>query len=364
MAKASLYDEALAKTFGLTYAKSNGVTVLKPAKGSKGPAANPFLKGDIKMSLRVLDEQDAVHRYEWFNLPPGLDSELVERMLYYRGQLVFFYMDSGNQFFMLPYGQIGVPDVYGRYLKVTPMVFGGTNQKDPETGKEKAFMTGFERQVCWQVPDDPKKILKLIDEGSVIVRDYTPQLSGQCVPRADMMDGVLDMMAECFPMARTALIANCGVKGMRVQSEDAKGEVQAAAQSVYNAAMSGNPWIPVLGMQDFQELGEKGSLAVQDYLLDLQSLDNFRLSLHGLSSGGLFQKKTQLLEGENEMNATRAKAALLDGLSQRQRACDLINEIWGIGVSVEISEAALAMNGQEMPLDSKGGTQDGQQDLQ
>lgn len=363
---AALYDEALANAAGLTYAKSDGKTVLKPLGGSKKSVANPTLKASIKQSLRILDEQDAVHRYQWYNLPPGLDSELVERMLYYRGQLCLFYMDSGSQFFVLPYAQVSSPDVYGRYQRIAPMMFSGPAV--PAQGKKldesKMFMPGFTREAVYAVPDDSKYVLRLIDEGAAIVKDYTPQLSGWCTPRADLMDGVLDMMAECFPMARTALLSNSGVKGMRVPSADARGEVQNAAQSVYDAAINGTPWIPILGTTDFQELGDRGASMVQDYLLDLQSLDNFRLSLHGLSSGGLFQKKTQMLEGENDMNATRAKAALLDGLAQRQRFCALVNEIWGIGVSCEISEAALAMNGQEMPVTAevKGGGDE--QDIQ
>lgn len=363
---AALYDEALANAAGLTYAKSDGKTVLKPlsAKGRKG-VANPGLKSSIKINLRILDEQDAIHRYEWYNLPPGLDSELVERMLYYRGQLALFYMDSGSQFFLLPYGQVSIPDVYGRYQRITPLQFAGSAIPEQGEVKEKGvFMPGFTRRAVYAVPDDPREILRLMNEAAVILKDYTPQLSGECLPRAGLVDGVLDMMAECFPMARTALLANSGVKGMRVPSADAKGEVAAAAQSVYDAAIDGNPWIPILGTTEFQELGERSALSVQDYLLDLQSLDNFRLSLHGLSSGGLFQKKTQMLEGENDMNATRAKAALLDGLNQRRRFCELVNEIWGIGVSCEISEAALAMNGQSMPIETRGGQGDAEQDVQ
>lgn len=363
---AVLVDEQLANAMGFRLAKdSSGKMVLKPYR-SKTTICQCDFKAEIKKNLRILDEQNAIHRYEWYGLPPGLDSELVERMLYYRGQLQFFYMESAGMMFMLPYAEIGVPDVYGRYLRGGPLVFGGTNLKAPG-GKDKAFITGFTREIVYSVPDDPKEILRLIDEGSVIVKDYTPQLPEKIIPRYTLMDGILDMMAECFPLARTSLISNSGVKGMRVPTPDAKDEVVSAANAVYESAMMGSPYVPMMGTTEFQELDGGAPLRVEDYLLDLQSLDNFRLSLHGLSSGGLFQKKSHMLEGEQEMNESRAKSALLDGLNQRQRFCDMVNAIWGIGLSVEISEAALAPQQQEMPLqDQKEGGQDdgGQQDLQ
>lgn len=358
--KAVLVDEALANALGFKLAKdSHGVTVMKPLYKKGSSICQCDFKAEIKKNLRILDEQDAIHRYQWYGLPPGLDSELVERMIYYRGELMFFYMDSAESMFMLPYAGIESPNVYGRYLAGTPLIFGGSQTKTPD-GKPKQFIPGMRREIVYSVPEDPKAILRLIDEGAVIVKDYTPQLPERIIPRADLMDGVLDMMAECFPLARTALISNCGVMGMRVPTPDAKDEVMQAADSVYKSALMGSPYVPMMGTTEFQELSGTSALRVEDYLLVLQSLDNFRLSLHGLSSGGLFQKKSHMLEGEQEMNESRAKAALEDGLNQRQRFCDMVNAIWGIGISVEISESALGDNGQQMPLPQmEGGESDG-----
>ena len=58
------------------------------------------IKEDIKKYLRLIDEQDAVNRYTWFNLPCDLTSQELERLLYYKGQLCFFYfkeLDKLNQ---------------------------------------------------------------------------------------------------------------------------------------------------------------------------------------------------------------------------------------------------------------------------
>ena len=44
-------------------------------------------KAAIKAAFRIIDEQDFVQRYKWFNIPMDLSSEEIERMLYYKGSL-------------------------------------------------------------------------------------------------------------------------------------------------------------------------------------------------------------------------------------------------------------------------------------
>ena len=363
MSEPTLPETVMAAQAGFRTVKTPNGWVYKPY--SKRCMCD--FKGEIKKNLRVLDEQNAIHRYVWYDLPPGLDGELIERMLYLRGQLAFFYLEPLNRFYCLPYALAGDIDVYGRYLKITPLIFAGSKNGGQSKDKSKPFINGFKKTPYYEIPDqtDPKAILKAISDGAVIVRDYTQQIGESIIPRSVMMDGVLEMMAECLPMARTALIASSGVKGMRVGSDDEKEEVKDANDSIMEASLTGQINIPIKGMQEFQELGAGSTLKVEDFLVDMQALDNFRLSLHGLDSGGLFQKKSHMLESEQAMNETRSRSALQDGLLIRQRACDIINGIWGLGVSCEISETAMGLDrsGDGVPDDSQdqSGAKDGQQ---
>ena len=45
------------------------------------------LKQAIKAQLKLIDEQDAVNRFHWYNLPLDISSQELERLLYYRGNL-------------------------------------------------------------------------------------------------------------------------------------------------------------------------------------------------------------------------------------------------------------------------------------
>ena len=277
------------------------------------------LKNDIRRVLRVLDEQNAINRYTWFNLPNGLDGQLIERILYYKGQGMFFYMETDNTFYFLPYALDGSIDVYGRFKAVTPLPFNGTAQD-----KKDAWITGLTKIPVYEVKEVD---LDTFLDGCVLLSDYSKQISQTNIARQILQEPILDAMAEAFPLARTSLIANSGIKGMRVNDEDQQATVKSASRSITRAALNGDIWIPIVGNIEFQELTDGSALKSEEFLLYMQALDNFRLSLYGLDNGGLFQKKSHMLEAEQEMNAGNVGLVYQDGLALRQKFCNLVNSI-------------------------------------
>ena len=79
---AAIYDKVLADTLKMTIKskKVNDNTVLKYASSAS--------KKEFAQIIRILDEQDAVNRYRWYNLPDGITSQALERMLYY--SIIYF----------------------------------------------------------------------------------------------------------------------------------------------------------------------------------------------------------------------------------------------------------------------------------
>lgn len=300
---------------------------------------NCELKSNIKKALRILDEQNAVNRYVWYNLPNGLDGQLLERIMYYKGQGMFFYMETDDSFYFLPYALDGTIDVYGRFKGVTPLPFNGTAQD-----KKEAWITGLTKKPVYDIIVDKIENQNLFEEGCVLLSDYTKQISQTNIPRQIIQEPILDAMAEAFPFARTSLIANSGVKGMRVNDEDQKATVKLASKSVTKAALSGDPWIPVVGNIEWQELTDGTALKSEEFLLYMQALDNFRLSLYGLDNGGLFQKKSHMLEAEQQMNQGNVGLVYQDGLTIRQKFCDIVNSIWGLGIWCEASETVVGLD--------------------
>lgn len=304
-----------------------------PYKMTNGTKAN--LKPDIRKMLRIVDEQDAINRYVWHNLPKGLNSHLMERILYYKGQAAFFYMPANETFYFLPYALNGSIDVYGRFTSITPLPFNGTtsNEKEP-----KAWIDGLSRTPKYEIILPQDLTLEDFEESCVLLHDYSQQISQTNIPRQLLNDPILDVMSDCIPFMRTALVNSTGVSGIRVNGQEGASNVLAASRAIDCAALTGEKYIPIVDAIDMQDLTGSSVARSEEFLLSMQALDNFRLSTYGLDNGGLFQKKSHMLEAEQRMNSSNIGLIMQDGLTNRQEFCNIINSIWGLGIWCEVSE--------------------------
>lgn len=337
---AALYDPTMMIQAGI-----NPKTGL-PVKYDEGRSC--ALKGSIKKQLRIVDEQNAINRFTWYNLPEGLNGRLMERILYYRGQGMLFFLN--DKFYFLPYTLDGNIDVYGRFTGVTPLPFNGTSN-DGGSGKEKPWIQGLKFEPIYDIimPEDyinknPREIVDKLERSCVLLKDYTEQLAQTNIPRQTINDPILDIMSECFPYMRTALKNSTGVQGMRVGTENESANVWAANNAINKAALEGDSKVPIVGTVDFQDLTGGETAKAEEFLLAMQSLDNYRLSLYGLDNGGLFQKKSHMLEAEQEMNTGNVGLVMRDSLQNRQDFCTLCNSLWGLNMWCEVSETALGMD--------------------
>lgn len=299
-------------------------------------------KEDIKKVIRKNDEQIAVNRYTWYNLPLNLSSQELERMIYYKGQLCFFYLKDLDQFFFMPYALDGTIDFYGRYNTIhpVPMTCGTTDKGN----KAQAEYLEKVKLDCVYAPILPID-LELTDlyNSAVLLHDYSKQLSQTIIPTQQLNDPVIDMEAEVMPFLRTSLLMGTGVKGVRVPDKDSANEVYEGSAQLLDSALKAQPYTPIVGSIEFQELTDGQLVKAQDYLLAMQSMDNFRLGLHGVDNGGLFEKKAYVNQAQTGMNTSGGDVGLTlqDGLSIRQHFCNIVNSIWGpLGVNIwcDISE--------------------------
>lgn len=341
------------------------------------------LKAAIKTQLRILDEQNAVNRGVWYNLPCNITSQELERMLYYKGQLCFFYSHTLDQFFFLPFtlsSDKGTGlDVYGRYNTIKPVPFtGGSTEEEKKDGKEKTltpiemFLSQLNLDVVYAPIPEEEMSLDLIKNSAVILRDYTPQFNQQnVIARYILQDGVLDAMSDCIPFMRTALINSTGVTGMRVMDGDQAQQALESGKSLYQCALSGFPYLPIEATMELQELTGKAPAKAEEYMLAMQSLDNYRLSLYGIDNGGLFEKKAHELQSEADINGGPVGLVMQDATSIRQNFCNIVNSIYGLGIWYEPSETITKAdmngdgllydrdeNGENSGVETQGGAED------
>ena len=266
----------------------------------------------------------------------------------------------------MPYALDGTIDFYGRFNQVHPIPFaGGTTEDEKKLAKNQLdYLSTVKLQVLYDIPDEPIDFFE--GKHCVLLHDYTKQLSQTIVARQILQDPILDIEAELIPFMHTALLNATGVAGMRVGSQDEYANVEEASKALNKAALSGKKWVPVVGYQEFQDLTSGETAKAEEFLLAMQGIDNYRLSLYGLDNGGLFQKKSHMLEAEQEMNAGCVSMPLQDGLTIRQRFCDIVNFLTDAGMSCEVSEVVLGadMNGDGAVMDEndQSGTKPGDQD--
>lgn len=300
------------------------------------------LKPEIKKVLRIVDEQNAINKFIWYNLPKGLNSQLIERILYYKGQGAFFYMPTNSTFYFLPYALDGSIDVYGRYMGITPLPFHGS--ASGEKGKDKPWITGLTREPVYDIilPEDLK--YSDLETKCVLLHDYSNQISQTNISRQILNDPILDVMADCIPFLRTSLLNSTGVQGVRVDNQDGAANVMAASEAIDIAALTGEKFVPIVDAVEIQELTGGNVTKSEEFLLAMQSLDNFRLETHGLENGGLFQKKAHMLSSEQAVNGGQVELILQDGLTLRQNFANIVNSIWGLGIWCEVSESAIGLD--------------------
>lgn len=166
-----------------------GLTVPHKGKYSE-PAAtvaetNPLKEG-IRQIYRDIDKAQAIRRFEWHNLPSGLTSDLIETILYEKGQGAFFYMEELDKFYFLPYtlaAETGTGlDEYGRYKSITPIPLAGGAVD--ENGNVKPVFPGRIFKVDYDVVLPEELTYDHLTKHAVIIRDYaTEGLSQFTVPR-------------------------------------------------------------------------------------------------------------------------------------------------------------------------------------
>lgn len=328
---------------------------------------------NLKQVLHIIDRQDAVNRFTWYNLPDGITGQMLETMLYYKGQLCFFYLESTDKFYFMPYALDGNIDFYGRYTGVHPIPYsGGTTDEEKQLSKAQADTLA---QIKLKPTYDVLLPEELLEEGisaltdrCVLLKDYSHGLSQTVISRSIVNNPIIELESEILPFMRTALIRATGVKGMRVGTSDEQSNVEAANRSMLAAALSGKVNIPIVGTVDFQELNDGTVGKADEFLMTLQGVDNFRLSTYGLDNGGLFQKRQHMLQSEQEMNAAGGGSVGLimqDGLTLRQTFCDIVNSIWGIGIWCDISETVSGtdknMDGELSDQQDQSGASEGSQ---
>lgn len=312
-------------------------------EGKVNPVALKSGRRDLyTRSLAIRELQQFVRRYEWKNLPEGLDANLIERILYYRGRLVMFKL--GDTFYSLPFALNGTIDVYGRYKTVTPLTFNGSIATD-EDGKEQltdGVWIGDLTLDVYYGSGDP------LTKQAVILNDYTQGNSEFVIPRYAVNMVYHEDLANIIILIRHNLISSARVYTLRVMDKGQYDAVMAELNDMEKDILeNGKRVFPITASTKLEEILQDKKLETQQYWEAYVSQDNLRENLMGIENNGIFKKKERQLKGEQELEASSADLVYEDGLFNRRQFCERFNKIYG--TNIEVVESNVIQGVEELP---------------
>lgn len=253
----------------------------------------------------------ALNLYEWEGLPDGMEGRHIEKALLFNGQ-AFFYNHENLGYLCLPCANTGDLNVYGEPTRL-------------------------------QVTGHGFSEIKHITEGVMILNN----------PRFLATD--ITIQYYCKKLAQIDSTMNTNLIQQKVPFIFATGkENEFTIKNLYAKMYSGEPAIFV----NQSLLNERGDLNIQSisceapYILDKLQQHRFEVEKELLTFLGInttVEKKERLLVDETNANNELITLNVEIGLRERERACDLINERYGLNTKVYAKD---------LPL-SKGGLEDG-----
>ena len=299
-------------------------------------------------SLKSIDYQQFLTRFRWNNLPEGLDSELFERILYFSGSAMFFYIPELKRFYFLPYGMSGEKtqtgiDFYGRFDKLKPYSFNGsTDGSGEQEGDKKRSRADIylSTQIRDNIKDIPmvkteEEAKKIFEEGAVICWDMTPGLAYYCTARNRVSQDYIRYLVKVLIQTKSALI---NASGFNLFAADKSGEstedIMQMQLDAINADRERGKLSAVVSnlLGEIQNLQSNAPAAIADFWTAFQSLDNLRLKSMGISNDGVIQKSQYQNYGEQSMDIDGSMQVYINAFMERVKFAAIVNSIWGLDI--------------------------------
>lgn len=357
--------------------KSLGIPTKSKHKGySKDPIMDKI--GD---SLKNIDYQQYLTRFKWNNLPEGMDSELFERIMYFSGSAMFFYIKELDRFYFLPYGmsgegtQTGI-DFYGRFNKLKPYSFNGSTDGSGER-KANGKMSQADIYLATQVRDNIKDIpmvaseeeaRKIYEDGAVICWDYTPGLAYWNNSRNRISQSYVKYMVKVLIQTKSALINSSGFNLFAADGEQDNEVMQEQIDAINQDREEGQLAAVVSkALGNIENLQSNAPAAMQDFWASLISVDNLRLKSMGIRNDGVQQKSQYQNIQEQSMDINDSLQVYWNSFMERVKFAAIVNSIWGLDIYPEpLLLPQMGAEQQEASNDKEGGdesqAQEGTQD--
>ena len=266
------------------------------------------------------DLNQCCSRYVWKNLPNGLTSWNLERMLYFRGTLCGF--KFGGLVYILPYVARGGFNPYGLPSKVRPITYNGQAVQ----GKDEFFSANFELPV--NVDGDETS-----EYDAVLLYDALPWSATSKAPSRYFLNQIIiKEMTDVF--ARVNINVVVSNKKIMLVLKDAK-QRDIVQKELETAFGSDCPFALLTSPLDPASIQSTSDYNADDLFNTIKNYDAIRCFMSGISSKGFgAEKKERLVTGELT-GAEEEKDLILDmGFDLRKMFADQCNKKFGTNIEV------------------------------
>lgn len=300
-------------------------------------------------SLRMIDYQQFLTRFKWHNLPEGLDSELFERIMYFSGSAMFFYIKELDRFYFLPYGmsgeksQVGI-DFYGRFNRLKPYSFNGSTDGagEQEGGKKisKAdiYLSTQLRDNIKDIPlvRDENEAKRIYEEGAVICWDSSPGLAYYTDSRNRTCKPFIDYMVKILIQTKSALINSSGFNLFASDAESSNDIMQMQIDAINKDREKGKLAAVVSNLLGkIENLQSNAPASMQDFWNSLQAADNLRLKSLGIQNDGVVQKSQYQNIASQALDMNDSLQVYFNSFLERVKFSAIVNSIWGLNIYPE-----------------------------
>ena len=291
---------------------------------SENNKINPigYIKVD-KQKYRKLwsnyDLNQCVARYVWGNLPAGIDSWNLERMLYFRSTLIGF--EIGGQQYILPYVVQGELNPYGFPTNVKAITFNGREV----AGKNDDFINDY------VMPVDITGTMGRV--GAVILYDNVPYMPNGTMPSRYLLNQIIiNEMADVF--ARVNINVVVSNKKIMLEIPDPK-QADIVREELNNAFGSDSPFAIVSTPFKSNPIQNTSDYNADDLFNTIKNYDAIRCFMSGIMSKNFgTEKKERLVSGELAGNEEEISLILDMGLELRKNFADTMNKKFGLNITV------------------------------
>lgn len=267
------------------------------------------------------------NKYRWKNLPKGLTSWNLERMLYYYGSLAGF--EYGGNIYILPYTLKDSLNCYGFPNKIQPITFNG---KTPKQASKDFFGKKFEIETF--VEGDT-----LTKDKAIILMDSIPTATGTFIPlsRFAQNQALIDDIVETLKRININIVISN--KKIVIECADEK-QADVIREELAQGYSSDSPFMVVTNPNRSGQIAQSGDLQAIELFNVVKQYDSIRCLHSGILTKSFGQDKKERVNSGELMGEKEQVNIIYDvGLYLRKEFAERMNAVFNTNIQCEENEA-------------------------